>query len=367
MRLARRGHDVGVYTTELYREFPWQRLDASIPRAAVEEGVRVRRLRTWSLPGELHYPFFRGLGSALRADAPELVHAHTFGTHQVSVGGRHCASARRPLVVSAHFHPIWSIEGGRLRHYLRGFYDRALAGRILRRASAVIVQTAEEERLLRAVVPRLPPVRRIRPGYTPLPAPAAPGSFARSAGIDGPFVLFVGRLASNKGLLELVDAFAPLAARDPDARLVIVGEDGGMRPRVEAAVRRAGIADRVRITGFVADDRLLAAAFSEARLFVLPSAYEAYGLVILEALAQGTPVIASRIGGIPEILDDGRTGRLVAPGEPPALAQAIAELWDDPARARALGTAGQREVVPRHSWEGVTDALEGVYREVAGR
>ena len=367
-RLAARGHAVGVYTSELYREFPWQRLDPAVPRSAREDGVQVHRLPVWSLPGELHYPFFRGLGRALERDRPELLHAHTFGTHHVTVAGRFAVRTGRPLVVSAHFHPIWSIEGGWMRHALRAFYDRALSGRLLRRARAVVVQSAEEERLLRSVVPRLPPVRRIAPGYTTLPEPppgAAP--FARWAGVDGPFALFVGRLASNKGLIELVQAFAALAHYDPSARLVVVGEDGGMRATIEQAVRRDGLEGRVHLTGFVADERLLAAAFREARLFVLPSAYEAYGLVLLEALAQGTPVIASRVGGIPEFIEDRKSGRLVPPGSPAALANALVELWNDPALARSLGETGRREVLPRHSWDRVTDDLEALYSEVRRR
>ena len=196
-RLGRLGHRVDVYTSELYREFPWERLAPDVPRDEGTPFGRVHRLKVWSLPGELHYTFFRGLGAALARDRPDLVHAHTYGTHQVAVARRHRRHYGTPFVLTAHFHPIWSIEGGRMRHRLRGFYDRRIAGPIVRDASTVVVQTREEERLVRALGLDLPPVVVVPPGYTPLPDPPPGLTFAERFGVPGPFVLFVGRLASN--------------------------------------------------------------------------------------------------------------------------------------------------------------------------
>jgi glycosyltransferase involved in cell wall biosynthesis len=183
--------------------------------------------------------------------------------------------------------------------------------------------------------------------------------------IPGRYVLFVGRLASNKGLVELLPAFAPLAREDPEAHLVLVGEDGGMRATVEHRVRGLGLEDRVHLLGHVADEALLAAAYRDAALTVLPSEYEAFGLVLLESLAQGTPVVASRVGGIPEFIEDGRSGLLVPPGEVAPLAEALRRLWSDSSLARRLGHHGRTEVVPRYTWDRVVDRLEVVYREVA--
>ena len=364
-RLAARGHRVDVYTSDLYREFPWQRLPPSVPREETTAFGAVHRLPVWSLPGELHYPFFRGLGAALARDRPDLLHAHTYGTNQVAVARRHHRQYGAPFVLTAHFHPIWSIEGGWLRHRLRGFYDRRVAGPVVREAAAVVVQTREEERLLRGLGLALPRLEVVPPGYRPLPAPpAAARAFSDRFGIDGPFVLFVGRLASNKGLLDLVGAFAALAREAPDARLVLVGEDGGMRAAVESRVRVAGLERRVRLVGHVADDALLAAAYREATLTVLPSEYEAFGLVLLESLAAGTPVVASRVGGIPEVVEDGRAGRLVPPHAPTELARALRELWQDPSLARALGEYGRTQVVPRFTWEALAERLDRLYREL---
>jgi glycosyltransferase involved in cell wall biosynthesis len=236
---------------------------------------------------------------------------------------------------------------------------------VVREAAAVVVQTREEERLVRGLHLALPRLEVVPPGYRPLPPPPTDAAaFAEHFGIRGPFVLFVGRLASNKGLLDLVDAFAAVEREAPEARLVLVGEDGGMRPAIETRVRERGLASRVHLVGHVADDALLAAAYREARLTVLPSEYEAFGLVLLESLAAGTAVVASRVGGIPEVVEDGRAGRLVPPHDPPGLARAIRELWQDPALARRLGEYGRTEVVPRFTWEALADRLDRLYREL---
>ena len=364
-RLAARGHHVDVYTSDLYREFPWQRLDRSVPREERTAFGAVHRLSVWSLPGELHYPFFRDLNDALARDRPDIVHAHTYGTNQVAAARRHYRRLGTPFVLTAHFHPIWSIEGGWLRHRIRGFYDRRLGNPVVRDAAAVIVQTREEERLLRSLNLELPRVVLQPPGYSPGPAPP-PGTraFRDRFGIRGDFVLFVGRLASNKGLLELTEAFGSLARADPSAELVLIGEDGGMRARVTDRVRALGLDRRVHLLGHVEDGALVSAAYREARVFALPSEYEAFGLVLLEALAQGTPVVASRVGGIPEVVEDGRAGLLVPPRSSEALADALRRLWDDPDLARSLGAYGRDHVVPRFSWDALADRLDVLYREL---
>ncbi|MGA3022260.1 MAG: glycosyltransferase family 4 protein [Thermoplasmata archaeon] len=368
-RLGARGHTVDVYTSDLYREFPaMQRLAPEVPREERTSWGAVHRLPVWSLPGELHYTFFRTLPEALARDRPEVVHAHTYGTNQVAAANRHHRRFGTPFVLTAHFHPIWSIEGGWLRHRLRGFYDRRVAGSVVRNASRIIVQTHEEERLLRSLGLALPPVEIVPPGYRPLPPPG-PGSpsFSERYRIPGPFVLFVGRLASNKGLLDLAEAFALLGKLDRSAQLVVVGEDGGQRAPVEARAKALGVSDRVHLVGHVDDDALLSAAYREARLTVLPSEYEAFGLVLLESLAAGTPVVASRVGGIPEFVEDGQAGLLVPPRSPAALAEAIGRVWSDRDLARRLGEYGRDRVVPRYRWDAVVDRLDALYREVAGR
>ncbi len=364
-RLAARGHRVEVFTTELYREYPWERLARTVPREETTGWGTVHRLPVWSLPGELHYPFVRGLPSALARFDPQVVHAHTYGTHHAAVAARYGRRTGAAFVLTAHFHPIWSIEGGWLRHRIRGFYDTRLAGPVVGSAARLIVQSQEELRLMQALQIPLPSTVVVPPGYTPLPPPRADGvRFGTRHGVDGPYVLFVGRLASNKGLLDLVTAFERLHATHPEAHLVLVGEDGGMGPAVRARVAQLGLERVVHVLGHVEDDRELAAAYAEARLLALPSEYEAFGLVLLEALAHGTPVVATRVGGIPEFVPDGEAGLLVPPRSPIDLAAAMDRLWVDAELRHRLGGFGRDRVVPRYTWDALADRLDAVYREV---
>jgi rhamnosyl/mannosyltransferase len=140
-----------------------------------------------------------------------------------------------------------------------------------------------------------------------------------------------------------------------------------MRPTLEARTRGLGLEARVHFVGHLTDESMLAAAYRGANFTVLASEYEAFGLVLLESLAQGTPVVASRVGGIPDFIEDGRSGLLVAPGDVAALAAAMRRLWTDDALARRLGRHGRTEVVPRYTWDRVVDRLEVVYREVLER
>jgi glycogen synthase len=363
-QLGARGASLEVFTSELYREYPWEPLPSTVPRDEAVPFGRVRRLPAWSFPGAAHYTFFRGLDRALAGFRPDVLHAHTYGTHQVTVAARYHRRTGAPLVVTAHYHPPWSIEGGWWRHRLRGFYDSVLAGPTLRSAARLIVQTHEEERLLRTLGFELPPIATVPPGYRPLPAPAEEGAPLPWGGRE-PYLLFVGRLASNKGLLDLLEAFVPLARADPRAQLVLVGDDGGMAGAVDARLRSLGLDGRVRRVGHLSDEAL-ATAYRSARALVLPSEYEAFGLVLVEAMAQGTPVVATRVGGIPEIVEDGRTGLLVPPHQPPALGEALLRIWRDDELRRRLGEAGRTIVVPRYRWESVAASVEAIYREVTG-
>jgi glycosyltransferase involved in cell wall biosynthesis len=119
------------------------------------------------------------------------------------------------------------------------------------------------------------------------------------------------------------------------------GEDVDRRAQYEAHARARGVADRVRFVGFHEDVRPAVADFD---VLVLPSRQEPYGRSILEAMALGTPVVASRVGGVPEILSHGADALLVPPGDPAALAEALGSLLDDPARRRGLADRALQRV-----------------------
>jgi glycogen synthase len=181
-------------------------------------------------------------------------------------------------------------------------------------------------------------------------------------GPDEMLVAFVGRLTPVKGPHLLLEAIPYLIPVSPQARFVFTG-DGPMREGLERRAAELGIADRVRFTGHIRG-QVLATFYRAAEVVVVPSLYEPLGLVALEAMVCGTPVVVSDTGGLAEIVQHDQTGLKVPPNDPRALAAAIAQLLFNPQRARALGAAGQARVETAYRWADVAQRTREVYERV---
>jgi len=175
-----------------------------------------------------------------------------------------------------------------------------------------------------------------------------------------PLVLFVGRLEPRKNPAVIARA-APLVLKEvPDARFVFVGRDNGERDNLCAIVDTAGIGAAVEMKGWL-DDAEIEALRGQARVCVVPSRWESFGLVVTEAMAAGRPVIASRIGGMSEIVRDGETGILVEPEDAGKWAEAMIQLLKDPALASTMGARAHTDVQDRFSPETAAAMREAVY------
>jgi starch synthase len=179
-----------------------------------------------------------------------------------------------------------------------------------------------------------------------------------------PYVLFVGRISEQKGIFDLLSAAQSLP---PQVQVVLCAASPDT-PEIEARLRSAVQArPEVRWIPEMVPAPDLVQLYSHAAAFVCPSAYEPFGIINLEAMACETPVVASAVGGILDVVEDGRTGLLVPPGDAAALVRAMRALLDDPARARALGAAGRERVLARFTWAVVAERTEQIYREaIAG-
>jgi len=202
--------------------------------------------------------------------------------------------------------------------------------------------------------------------------PATPQA-VREVPADGPpGLLFVGRLRLRKGVEVLLRALALLRVQGLSPRLRIAG-DGEHRAAIERAAARFGVRDQVDFLGRrgPAEIRWLLA---RSAALVVPSTYEGMPLVVLEAMVEGVPVVASRVSGIPEVVLDAETGWLVPPEDPPALAAALAELLADPAAARRRGERGRERLEARYRpavvaalWESIVGAALLKRRDVSQR
>ena len=180
-------------------------------------------------------------------------------------------------------------------------------------------------------------------------------------GIREPFVFFVGRLTRQKGVFDLVDAMDVV----PEGTTLVLATGKPDTPGIEEELRRVlgGVRNVVWIREMLGDPDLVN-LYNEAAVFACPSVYEPFGIINLEAMACETPVVASRVGGIREVVVDDETGFLVPPGDPVRLGRAITKVLEDPALARRLGKAGRRRVLNQFTWDRIAQKTLRLYRSL---
>jgi len=361
--LVSRGHQVRVYTSDLYREHPFEHMEG--PPGTVD-GVGVERSRAYTLPEAFHFTIMPGMLPMLREPA-DVLHAHSFGYFHTNLAALRRRLRGTPLVITPHFHPAETMEGGWARQRMRRFYDTHLAPWVFDRADAIIAVSRTELSSMAHHIGDLSKVRLIPNGihfdrFEELPPPNA---FKGHRGIEGPMLLYVGRMAVNKRMEVVIQAMPRLMEEHGDLTLVIAGPDDGVGEVWKGLVGELELGDHVRFEGFLEEGDKLA-AYQDADVFVLPSEWEAFGIVLLEAMACRTPCVCADRGGAPEVVDDGLTGRVAPYGDVEAWSSVLSELLGDEGLRRRMGDAGRRRVRERFVWPAIVDQIEQVYREVTG-
>lgn len=179
---------------------------------------------------------------------------------------------------------------------------------------------------------------------------------------EDPCLSAIGRMTNQKGFTFLVRALPSIAERSPGVRCLFVG-DGPLRYDLEREAHALGVADICRFTGMRTD---IPDILSATDVFVMPSLSEGFPMVLLEAMGMGRPVVATAVSGNPELIEDGRTGKLVAPSDPKALAEAVLRLLENPDEAQALGKAALIKVSTSFTVQIMVEKTERVYRSLLG-
>ena len=319
----------------------------------IRVGVRFPRLRQlWALSALPHV-----LRPARRID---VVHVHQGEDLAALPLGWLAATVHRcPLVVTLHLSVRHTMRGRSARAMLLRTVGGLIERAVLRRADVVLVLTRRSAVLVQ------------RDGVLPerihvLPSGFDPELFAGD--FDDPFpevgrprVAYVGRLAPQKAPGLVVEAFARLTR---PAHLLVVG-DGPDRRLVESLARSLRVADRMSLRGFV-EHAQIPAVLAFVDVLVLPSTYEELGSVLVEAMASGVPVVATRVGGIPEVVDDGVTGFLVPPGDAAAIAATVDRLLGDPVLAKRMAEHAKKRAVS-YSWPALAGRVADIYRSIRPR
>ena len=325
----------------------------------VDHGVPVIDLRARNLRD---VAAFRRLLAVIREHRIELIHAHlTYSSIWSAIASR---LTKVPAIASLHVSPnaTRTLKDSALHRVATDLRDRLMRA-ILNRWSRIVVMVSgalRDDYLARGLAPQK--VRVVHNGIEldrfRRPREESRARLERELGIPAgpPIIATVAVLRPQKGIEVLLEA----ARSVRDAYFVIIG-DGPLRAEWTKLAGTLGVADRVRWAGFRGDvDALLAGC----DLFVHPSLDDAFPTVLLEAMAAGLPIVASRVGGIPEIVNPGVTGELVPPNDPAALAAAINALLGNDDTMRLMRTAAESNA-SRFSTAAWIDRLTAVYRECA--
>jgi glycosyltransferase involved in cell wall biosynthesis len=340
------------------------RLDRSrydVRALSLAAGSAVQRLRTLGIAVEVldetdDAVAVRALAAWLRREEIDLVHAHMYRAEVL--GTRAAVAAGTPVIMATvHSSRVRSADDTALLASLTPSIDRLI---VPSDSIAAKVRAEGREGSRFAVIPNGVDLSRFA---TPPPA----CGLRRQYGIppDAPLIGVVARLEPEKGQRHLVAAMPAILEAAPDAWLAIVGEGSEADAlKARAAALGGRVARRIVFTGRRED---VSALTADLTIAVSPSLREAQGISILEAMARRRPVVASAVGGIPEVITDGFDGLLVPPADPAALAAAIGSLVADPIFRERIGEAGYRTVVERFSIDAQVKRIETVYDEELAR
>lgn len=339
--MRERGHEVAVITNHG---------SLSLPDEDSYKGIHIHRFRFLEALSGQHLELFarslRGVRAVKGQFQPDLVHIQ-FTDPSPLFHWQTMQGSSIPTVVTV---PIALPDASDA--------DNTLSGRTLNSASWVV---ACSEAILRRTVRQAPGiVARSSVIYNALPFPAVD---PRPPSASPPVLLAIGRVVREKGFDMAIDAMPRVMETFPDARLIIAG-DGPERLALESQANRLGLSNHVRFEGWV-DPGKVAALINDCSLVLMPSrCEEAFGLVALQAMQMARPVVATQVGGLPEVVAHGHSGIVVPNENPAALAEAVIQLLSDAAGSARMGMAGFELARTRFSFERFVAEHESLYTKV---
>ncbi len=347
------GRDVRVLTSKLRTHHPAQELN---PALLVDDPMYVQRLHHCQIP-RLAYPRLQAINYYLAHHRPQILHGHGFWYHPADSAARFAVRHHLPFIFHPYYYenevrqkPIWQL------------YKRTIGRRTFAAAAAVVVISPYEKSLIQKAGY---PVRRfelIPPGVDPAEFVVRQPNPFLARNIKGKILLSVGRVASGKGLSEVVSALPRLVSDFPDLRYAVAGEDFGAAASLSEQARKLGLKGRLHLLGRVSRQELVA-AFQHADVLVHPSHYEAFGIVMAESLAAGTPVVARRRAAIPFIVPHQEAGLLFDNHQ--EMTRHLKQLLGDASRRKKLAGQGRQHVRKNFTWDKSIKKLVSLYGEFA--
>jgi starch synthase len=332
------------------------------------EGVRVRAYEPWDLMNDVEERRFAKALSPLSVSlammkepiTSDVIHCHTWYTFMAGFYGKKLYG--QPLVTTIHsLEPLrpWKEEQLGNAYRLSSWMER-----IGVEASDRVIAVSREMKkdILKCYDIAEEKVRVIHNGIDLDEYRYVETDIARHEyGIWEDYILFVGRMSRQKGIFHLLDTVPSLPE---DVQIVLCAGAPDTEEVEREVVHEASKWPNVRLIREMVPKNKIIELYSHARVFCCPSIYEPFGIINLEAMACRTPVVASGVGGITEVVVDGETGFLVAPGQSDELAHAINKLLRDEELARTMGEAGRQRVETSFSWDSIAEKTARLYEEV---
>jgi len=350
--LAKRGHQITIYTSDYKLDLPY--VDSL-------RGVRVCSFRTFSSWSNLYItPHMAGVARKETSQF-DIIHLHHFRTFQSIVAHHYTQKYGIPYVLQAHGTVLRLVE----RQRLKRLFDIFFGYRLLKHSARVIAVADLEVGQYQAMGVPEDKIETVPNAIDPSQYADLPdrGAFRRKNGIgrEEKVVLYLGRIHKSKGIDLLVEAFSGLPGAGNNARLVIVGPDGGYLPQAKEAVARFGVGERVMFTGpLYQRDKL--EAYVDADVYALSSSHEMFPLTVLEAWMCGLPVITTDRCGVADWVKD--RGGYVVPYDPAALRHALEMMLANESLRKEFGEQGRKLVLEQFTWSVAAGKVEDLYNDV---
>jgi glycosyltransferase involved in cell wall biosynthesis len=349
-RLVKLGVDIKVYTTDP---------SGKLPKKENIDGVEIHRFRSYA-PNSMYYfspNLFFELGKVKHA---KIIHVHSFPDFPSLAAALVKDIIKKPIVFTPHYWGSSHVTGTSIwRTSVKNFYNRRLGKFTFSKFNKVVtISNFEKEILVEKFEVAEKQLRYIPNGVD---TEKIKDITRKKTGVST--ILYVGRLEEYKGVNFLINAFPRIKSFFPEARLVIVGK-GSYKLELVSLANNLGVQDSTEFLENLSGEELMQLYLSSS-LFVTLSQYEALPVALLEAMAHGLPVIATSVGGVPEVIQSGKNGFLLDyPPNEKTLINIVKPLLEDPELSNKVGSSAKQTILSKFSWDDVARNLLSLYREI---
>ncbi|MFA6963918.1 MAG: glycosyltransferase family 4 protein [Patescibacteria group bacterium] len=362
--LVKLGHSVTIITSDIGEL-------ASFKKSLKLEGVKIVVLPAYPLDEPANQVVFPTLLSYLLEHDFDVLHVHGTLCQSSQVGAIAAKCKKKPYVFTPHYHP-WNVFDTEKVKNIRKYFERMLTVPVIRNSSATICVSDYEKALLKRKYPEINIDRlRIIPNGIDINivSESEPRRDVRKKfkiPENKKYVLVFGSMTDlRKGLDRSIKAFDLIAKKIPDAHLLIIGAYTDTSPELKEMISSYGLEKRVTACGYISNVREKVAFYRMSQVLISPTIYEAFGIVLAEAMYSKVPVVATKCGGVPYVLQHGEHGYLVSGyNSIHGFAKYAIRLLSDEKLRLKLGEAGHKRAVEKFQWPEISKKIEKLYKSL---